>query len=110
MYFGNNAKQHCLQCLYCITVFGLPVSVRDIAPGKQLGDSVLRQPPKWEKKLHLPHPSYPTRMMNTTRHRPLYRSPHSAFMERVETKLTKVWEEERANVNTAPVVTVHRTS
>jgi len=59
-----------LQCLYCITVFGLPVSVRDIAPGK----------------------------------------PHSAFMERVETKLTKVWEEERANVNTAPVVTVHRTS
>lgn len=70
-----------------------------------MGDSVLRQPPKWESKLHLPHFSYPTRQKNTTRHRPLYRSPHSAFMERVENKLSQVWHEERTNINTAPANT-----
>ena len=92
--------------VYCvIIVHGLPASTRDIAPGKQMGDSVLRQPPKWESKLHLPHFSYPTRQKNTTRHRPLYRSPHSAFMERVENKLSQVWHEERTNINTAPANT-----
>lgn len=83
-------------------MFGLPGNVRDVAPGPQMGDNVLKQPPKWEKDQHLPHPSFPTRLMNTTRHRPLYRSPHSAFMERVETKLSQVWQEERNNVATAP--------
>ena len=83
-------------------MFGLPVNVRDVAPGPQMGDYVLRQPPKFEKSSHLPHPSFPTRMMNTTRHRPLYRSPHSAFMERVDTKLSKVWQEERTSMATAP--------
>ncbi|XP_067945499.1 putative uncharacterized protein C7orf78 [Watersipora subatra] len=83
-------------------VHGLPVNVRDVAPGPQMGDNVLRQPPKFEKSLHLPHPSFPTRMMNTTRHRPLYRSPHSAYLERVETKLSKEWRKERAVIATAP--------
>jgi len=80
-------------------VFGLPTGFRDELPGKQIGDDVLKQPPKWEKDLHLPHSAFPTRSKETTRHRPLYRSPHSAFMERVENKLSQQWQMERTQTS-----------
>lgn len=92
-------------CRHFISVFGLPGALRDVLPGKQLGDDILKQPPKWEKKLHLPQGPYPTKAKQTTRHRPLDRSPHSAFMERVEHKLTHQWANERGMMKSAPGMT-----
>lgn len=89
-------------CCCYVLVFGLPESLRDVLPGKQLGDDVLKQPPKWERQLHLPRGPYPTKAQHTTRHRPLDRSPHSAFMERVEHKLTHQWATERVMMKSAP--------
>lgn len=51
----------------------------------------VRQPEKWEQRLHLPQLSWPVRPLEFTRYRIPWRDPHDAFMESVEERLTRKW-------------------
>nr|XP_033790286.1 uncharacterized protein LOC117355600 [Geotrypetes seraphini] len=54
---------------------------------------------KWDSRLILPKNSYPPRTASYTRYRQR-RNVYSAFMDRVEEKLTKTWQEENENKKT----------
>lgn len=76
-------------------VHGLPKETLNERHGHQMGDDLLPPQPAWEADLLLPKGQYPVKSQATTRHRPMYRSAHSAFLSRVEERLVAQWEHEK---------------
>lgn len=83
-----NNKLH-TRCPRTIIGQSLPVVSRDIELG--IFAPTLRQPPKWEARLHHPHDEFPNTPGSYTRFRRIGRDPHEVFMDTVEESLNATW-------------------
>nr|XP_054767825.1 uncharacterized protein LOC129275075 [Lytechinus pictus] len=72
-------------------VYGLPPPLSDRFNGIQIGQDVLKQPPKFEQHLHHPKGKWPSPSGEFSRYRARNRSPTTVLMDNVEDTLTQKW-------------------